>query len=94
MVRTTVSRVTFGRPFSLSNVDGVQPPGTYTIEVEDEQLEGLSFIAYRRIRTTFLLPGKPGAKILTEAVPIEPAELALLLQASNVSVEDAGQQTP
>jgi hypothetical protein len=68
----------------------MQPAGTYTIEAEDEQIEGLSFIAYRRIRTTLLLPGKPGAQILTEAVPIEPAELALLLHASNDSSPDIG----
>ena len=37
-------------------IDGVQPPGTYTVETEEELIEGLSFPAYRRKATVMLLP--------------------------------------
>ena len=44
MNRCTSRRtVTFARPFSLRGIDGVRPAGTYTVETEEELIEGLSF---------------------------------------------------
>jgi hypothetical protein len=63
-MRTTRQAVTFEWPFSLNAVDGVQPPGTYMVEVDEELIEGLSFLAYRRVGTTIYLPlphGGPGS---------------------------------
>jgi hypothetical protein len=40
-------QTTFLRPFLLSDVDGVQPAGTYIIENKDKTHDNLSFIAYR-----------------------------------------------
>lgn len=48
-------RVTFSRPTALSGVDGPLPPGTYEVEHHEEQIEGLSFVAYRRVATTITL---------------------------------------
>ena len=54
--RTHGRTVIFLRPFALRGVDGVQPPGAYTVETEEELIEGLSFPAYRRKATVMLLP--------------------------------------
>ncbi len=51
-MRTTRESITFDRPFSLSAVDEVQPAGTYTVQIDEELVEGLSFLAYRRVATT------------------------------------------
>jgi hypothetical protein len=50
-VRTTTTRVTFRHPFSIRGADGALPPGIYAVETQEEQLPGLSFLAYRRIST-------------------------------------------
>jgi len=49
--RTTKSTVTFTRPFSLSGFDGEQPAGSYSVETDEEMLDGVSFPAYRRLAT-------------------------------------------
>jgi hypothetical protein len=59
-MRTSRKTVTFRRPFSLSGIDEVQPAGTYTVETNEELIEGLSFPAWRRTGTVLLLR-QPGA---------------------------------
>jgi hypothetical protein len=44
-IRTTETKVTFHRPFTLAALDGSQPAGTYRLVVEEEQIPGLSFVA-------------------------------------------------
>jgi len=75
-MRTTRETVTFDRPFSLSAVDEVQPAGTYTVEIDEELIEGLSFLAYRRIATTIYLPLRQGGAGSVQAVKVDPQELA------------------
>ena len=49
--RTTETTVTFRRPFTLLSVEGAQPAGTYRLVTEEEQIPGLSFVAFRRTAT-------------------------------------------
>ena len=74
--RTTESFVTFQRPFALRDVVGIQPPGTYQVETVELTIDGLSFVAFRRISTTITLPavGTSGAR--RQFVEIDPADLA------------------
>lgn len=67
--------VVFGRPFSLKGVEGLQPAGTYTVETEEELIEGLTFAAYRRVSTT-ITPQSPRAGALVQVLPVDPRELA------------------
>lgn len=69
--------VTFAHPFSLGSVDGTFPPGTYAVEVTEEQLAGLSFVAYRMVSTTIMLPGPTAAYTSWQRVDIEPSDLAM-----------------
>lgn len=79
--RITETMVTFTRPFSLTGIDAVQPPGTYEVVTEEEQIEGLSFVAFRRLATTLHLPASPAPGQRREVVTIDPAELAAALRA-------------
>lgn len=75
--RTSEERVTFNRTFLLPSVDEVLPPGTYLIETEEEQIDSLSFVAYRRVATTITVPAlgtKTGSK---QVIAIDPSELAV-----------------
>jgi len=71
--------VTFAHPFSLDGVEGMYPPGTYAISETREQVEGLSFIGYRRTKTTIELPGSNPAYVSRQLVEVEPDELEAAL---------------
>jgi len=74
-VRTTRQAITFDQPFALTAVDEVQPAGTYTVDVDEELIEGLSFLAYRRVATTIYLPVPRGGAGSVQAVRVDPGEL-------------------
>lgn len=78
-MRTTHTAVTFRRPFTLSSVEGPQPAGTYRLETEEEQIEGLSFNAFRRLAMTLHLPADPLPGGTRQVVQVDPAELAAAL---------------
>ncbi len=79
-MRTTRESVTFDRPFSLRAVDGLQPAGTYAVDVDEELIEGLSFLAYQRVATTIYLPLRPGGSGSVQAVTVDPRELDAALR--------------
>jgi hypothetical protein len=73
--RITRRSVTFLHPFSLDGVDGVQPAGACTIETVEEPLENLSFIAYRRVSTTIVLPSSNTPTLRRQMVIIDSRDL-------------------
>lgn len=78
-IRTTRDRVSFAQPFVLRGAGTVHPPGTYTVETDEELMEGLSFPAYRRVATTIFLPLHPGGSGSGEVLPVDPGDLAAAL---------------
>lgn len=64
----------FRRPFLLKGWTEPQPAGRYTVETEEELIEGVSFPAYRRVSTTITrLATRAGA--LIQAIPVDPRDL-------------------
>lgn len=78
--RTTRKTVTIARPFCFSGMDGTQPPGTYTVETDEELIEELSFPVYRRTATVMLLPSPSGGAGSGQVVNIDPLELEAALE--------------
>lgn len=76
--RTSRVDVVFRRAFVLKGVEGLQPAGTYTVETEEELIDGLSFPAYRRIWTMITVQAN-GPGTLRQSVPIDPRDLAAAL---------------
>ncbi|BAI71769.1 hypothetical protein AZL_011310 [Azospirillum sp. B510] len=74
--RTSRRVVTFAQPFTLSGIDGVQPAGSYTVETDEELVDGLSFPVYRRLSTIIVIPGRPGEIVSSQSVAVDPDELA------------------
>jgi hypothetical protein len=74
-MRTNHKTVTFTQPFSLNGIDEVQVAGTYTVETNEEPLQGVSFPAYRRVETLMFLPSRPGGPFVERLVNIDPSEL-------------------
>ncbi|HYE48947.1 MAG TPA: hypothetical protein VEB20_05110 [Azospirillaceae bacterium] len=78
--RTTSSTVSFALPFRLSSLDETLPAGNYTVETDEELVEGVSFPAYRRTLTVMLVPDGPG-RTGARVVPVDPEELREALDA-------------
>jgi hypothetical protein len=55
--------VTFTQPLSLKGVESAVPAGTYRIDIEEELIDGLSFLAYRRLATFINIPMSSNAAV-------------------------------
>jgi hypothetical protein len=80
-IRTTSRTISFSRPFVLTGIADEQPPGSYTVEIDEELLSHVSFPAYRRIATLMRLPPRPSSTERARVVHLDPLELAALLVA-------------
>lgn len=74
-IRTTRTTVSFANPFTLWSLEGVQPAGEYVVLLDDEQIEGLSRIAYRRVATLFQTPATSASQKQIQSFPISQTEL-------------------
>ncbi len=74
-LRTTSKTITFARPFSLYGLDETQPAGSYTVQTDEEPIEGLSFLAYRRVATVIFIPLSHGGVGSFQAIPVTPEDL-------------------
>ena len=83
--RTRRETLTFAHPFALDGLDGVQPAGAYTVETVAEPIEGISFLAYRRIATVIFLPLPHGGAGSFQALTVTPQELEAAKTADGAS---------
>ena len=74
-IRTTSTSVTFRAPFTLPGLDRDYPPGSYSVSIDEDQLE-VSFTAYRRVATTIMLVDGP----TTSAWVVDPRDLEAALE--------------
>jgi hypothetical protein len=79
-IRTSEKTVTFRNPFVLGGLDEVLPAGAYSVETDEELLEGISFPAYRRILTVIHLHAEPNNPGLARTLTVHPNELDAALQ--------------
>lgn len=73
-IRTTETSTKFNRPFVLKGSERIYPAGTYRVLIDEEPIDGLSFLAYRRVSTMMFVPGS-GSSI--EMMIVDPADLEL-----------------
>ena len=66
----------FAQPFFLRSIDSVLPAGTYNIDTDEELIDGLSFVAYRRVATWIHLPSIGTKSGSSEMVMVQPSELS------------------
>ncbi len=77
-IRTIRRTIAFRRPFYLTGVDRLLPPGDYNVVTDEELIEGLSFSAYHRISTVMFVPAQSGSAV--EMVTIDPLNLEAALE--------------
>jgi len=74
--RTKHTTVRFTAPFALRGVDEIQPPGDYAIDEDEELIDGLSWLAYRRVATFIHLPAVSSTdRLKSQLVAIDHSEL-------------------
>lgn len=86
-MRSSRDMVTFHHPFTLPGVDGEQPAGTYMVLTEEEEIPGLSFLAWRRTGTQIYLPAIGLETGQEQVVTIDPIMLAEARKRDNDKLE-------
>jgi hypothetical protein len=80
-VRVTETTVTFKRPFTLPEFDSPQPAGTYRLVTDEEEISGLSHVAFRRVGMTLRLPSLETKGGMEQTISVTASELAAALTA-------------
>jgi hypothetical protein len=80
-MRTTETMITFRHPFVLAALEATQPAGTYRLVTEEEEIPGLSFVAFRRTAMMLHLPALPTTSAAHQVVSIDPVEWAAIVEA-------------
>ena len=78
--RTTQIIVRFSSPFLLPGFDAPQPAGDYRVDHDEEAIEGISRLAWRRVGAFIHLPAIGTQRATQEMVPINPADLDAALE--------------
>lgn len=63
--RTKTRTVHFDRPFALFGLDGLQPAGDYQVQDDEEQIMGISWLAYRRVSTVIEIASGQKTSLIT-----------------------------
>ncbi|MBX2831353.1 MAG: hypothetical protein KTR23_09265 [Rhodospirillales bacterium] len=77
--RTTQKTVTFEHPFHLKGFSDLFPAGSYVVDTTEEQIESLSFNAYRRVATDLHLKAKLNGMLVDRILSITPIDLDFAL---------------
>lgn len=89
--------VTFEHPFLLDEVEKELPAGDYTVETEEESIDGLTFLAFRRVETTLIVRPAIGKRGQTHFFTIDPQGLDLALErdaARTLELDSAHDNSP
>lgn len=77
--RTAASDITFAHPFVLSSSALPLDAGTYRLFVEEERIEELSFVAYRRTSSRLEIPAISVRTGVRHSIPVDLDELEAAL---------------
>lgn len=78
--RTKQTTVQFSSAFQLPGFDMLQPAGTYRVDYDEEVIDGLSRLAWRRVGAFIHLPAVGMHGSAQQMVPINPADLDAALE--------------
>jgi hypothetical protein len=70
-MRTRKSTVSFQRPFTLNRDVGELPPGSYEIEIDEEEIQATDRTVYRRVAIYFYVQSSAS----TRTIIVNPTDL-------------------
>jgi hypothetical protein len=74
--RSRETTVTFDHPFRLAAFDRDLPAGSYRLVTEEEEVLGLSFLAFQRTATLLQTPALSAPRgAVQQSVPVDQADL-------------------
>jgi hypothetical protein len=73
--RTTKSTLSFRSPFMLPELDEAQPAGDYVLDTDEETIDSMSRLAWRRVATFLHIPSVALTRGFVERVCVDPAGL-------------------
>jgi hypothetical protein len=79
--RTTETTVTFQRSFDLAAIEERQPPGVYRLVIDEDEILGISFLAYRRTATMLQTPALSARSGPAQSHLVDRADLEAALEA-------------
>ena len=85
--RTTKSTILLTREFSFSGFNGTLPPGEYAVSEDEELVEGVSWLAYRRVATFIEVPAIGRKGMSSQMFKIDHDELTAVLE-DDVRLDD------
>lgn len=86
-MRTTIRTVIFQRPFILEEIGRELPAGSYEIETEEETLDSVNFLAWRRVATRIFIRPKGGSSGGVQMVVVNPANLEDALERDRSAIQ-------
>ncbi len=87
-MRTTETTITFKNPFTLTPIGGPQSAGTYRLVTDEEEVLGLSFLAFRRVATMLHVPAISLHTGVNQVFLVDPVDIASALE-SDARIESA-----
>ena len=87
--RVTTRTIVFATPFPVEGRADDQPAGSYEVTLTEEPLEGLSFLAYRLVAATIMVPVPGGGRHSRQMLKIEPSLVNAALSESGAPAADA-----
>lgn len=72
---TTRTMVAFAHSFHIAGLEAGQPAGKYVIDVDEEPIDGLTFLARRRVGAVLYVPAGSDPSSCRYAVPMTIGEL-------------------
>lgn len=78
--RTTQTIVRFSSPFLLPGFDAPQAAGEYRVDMDEEQIEAFSQLAWRRVGAFIHLPAIGAQASTRQMMPVDPDDLEAALK--------------
>lgn len=79
-MRTTHSVEQISKPFYLPGVPDQQPAGQYQIDHDEESIDGLSWIAWKRTISHIHIPSIGTVSLVQQSISLNTAQLDKILQ--------------
>jgi hypothetical protein len=87
-MRTTETEIKFARPFVLGSLVVPLAAGTYRLKVDEELIDGISFVAYRKVAAFLELPSIATPAMSRQQLLVSHAEIEAVLLKDNCPIAE------